>query len=408
MQKKLLLFSLLAAGSVIVARAQFSEFQNNAAASTFTLSSDQNTLQIGGRTSFYYEDRVMKQGNVNLSHNGFNVGDMDIDLLGKTANKFIYEFHLSPIDLVTAAATQNTSNPANSGIKAAYLQYVGFLVHIKLGFDKVPFSQGSLTEKWASPMWSHANLYGGDYFSRRDIGLTLNTNLMNNRLHLYGGMYSGLGENCFEYGGDASGKPEFIGRAEYSYPGKMKYASIDEENSPVVNFRVALNARYMDKTQPAGHSVATDVPDAPGAFGLRIVDGKRSVYGGDFIIKYRGLSFLFETDMVNIQPTSTADPLYEGTATSVNKNKVNAGGFTTSLNYNLEKLHSCVTIMYETLNPNDLAPGHEEWLYLGYAYKLSGFNSVFKIEYYRPMVEDVVSDPLKYTAQIRAGYQIVF
>jgi len=327
--------------------------------------------------------------------------------LGKTKSKFVYEFHISVVDLATAAATQNTANPANPGIKAAYLAYEGWPVHIKIGYDKLPFSQGSLNEVYATPFWSHANLYGGDLFSRRDYGLTLSSTIMNH-INLFAGAYSGLGENFFEYSGDASGTFEYVGRAEYCYPSKMKYQSIDEEGSPIPVFRIAVNARYMDKTQPAGHSILTDEPDAPGAYGIRIFDGKRSVYGGDFIVKYKGFSFLFETDMIKMQPQSSTDPLYEGTPSSVNGGVINAGGFVTGVNYNWEQIKSVFSVQYENINANDLVYGTQEWLYLGYAYKVSGFNSVFKVEYYIPTTEDKASNPLKYTGQLRVGYQVIF
>ena len=397
--KKLLLFAFA------VANAQFSEFQNNAG-STFTLSSDNNTLQIGGRISGYYEYRTLKSGVTNLSHNGWAMKDGDIDLLGKTSSKFVYEFHISVLDLATAAATQNTNNPANPGIKAGYLQYVGWPVSIKLGYDKLPYSQGSLNEVYGTPMWSHANLYGGDLFSRRDFGLTLNYQGWKNRINLYAGAYSGMGENFFEYGNDASGTFQYVGRAEFSYPGKMKYQPIDEENSPIPQFRVAVNGRYEDKTQPAGQSITTNYPDAPGVYGTRIFDGKQTVYGGDFM--YRGISVLFETDMMRMQPTSPTDPLYEGTPASFNGGHVNAGGYVTGINYNWQNIKSVFSVQYESFNTNDLVSGHQEWLYLGYAYKVNGFNSVFKVEYYIPTEEDKAQAPLKYTGQLRVGYQIVF
>ena len=413
--KKLLLFAV-AVAITNVSFAQFSEFQNSGA-SMFTLASDNNTLQIGGRISFYYEDRFLKSGVSNLSHNGFDVKDADLDFLGKTASKFTYEFHISVVDLAVAAATKNTNNPANPGIKAGYLQYTGFpFLHIKFGYDKLPYSQGSLNEVWGTPMFSHANLYGGDLFSRRDIGLTLQSTLWKDRINIYGGAYSGMGENFFEYGNDPSGRFEYVGRAEFSYPGKMKYAPLDEENSPTPQFRIAVNARYTDKTQPAGSSIYTDEPDAPGAYGIRIIDGKRLVYGGDCIIKFKGLSALFETDIVKLQPSSNTDPLYYSTAGTFNGNYIMAGGFVTGLNYDSEPIHSVFSIQYEDFNANDLAvnassahnSGEQSWIYLGYAYKVSGFNSVFKAEYYIPGKEALNLNPLKYTGQLRVGYQIVF
>ncbi len=408
--KKLLLSTLVAISFGTTANAQFSEFADNPSASQFTLSSEANTLQIGGRVSGYYENRILKNDSNYLkkAHNGWAVKDFDMDFLGKTASKFVYEFHVSLIDLVSAAATQNTANPANPGIKAAYIQYKGWPVHIKFGYDKVPYSQGSMSEVWGTPYWSHANLYGGDLFSRRDFGLALNYRFMKDRINLYAGAFSGMGENFFQYGNDASGTFEYIGRAEFSYPAKMKYHIIDQENSPTPVFRIAANARYADKTQPKGSSINIDAPDAPGAYSIRIISGQRLAYGFDGIVKYKGFSATVEGHMLQLKPTDTLDALYNNTTRSKNNNVINAGGINAGLNYNWEKKHSVFSAMYEGFNTNDLYPGTQEWLYLAYAYKISGFNSVFKIEYYKPLTEDKVQNPLHYTDQIRVGYQIVF
>jgi len=139
-----------------------------------------------------------------------------------------------------------------------------------------------------------------------------------------------------------------------------------------------------------------------------MVDGKKTIYGGDFIAKYKGISFLFEADIIHASPVDPEDPLFEGTPASFNNGVVNAGGFCSGLNYNWEKIRSVFSLQYEDVNGNDLAPGFEQWLYVAYAYKFDGFRSVLKIEYYKPLKEDAISDPLKYTDEVRIGYQIVF
>ncbi len=415
--KRQLLASLAGIFLSATSYAQFSDLQNNNLGPTpFVLSSDNNTMEIRGRASFYYQNRFLKQGNNDLKHNGFDVKDADIDFFGKTASKFTYEFHLSIVDLVTSSAHGASYDPTNPGVKAAYLQYTGFLVHVKLGYDKLPFSQGSLSEVWGTPMWSHANLFGGDFFSRRDLGLTLQSRLWKSRINLYAGVYSGMGENFFEYGNDASGRFEYIGRAEFSYPGKMKYHIIDEENSSVFRFRVAANARYTDKSQPDGGNIIADYPDMPGMYGVRMVNGKRGVYGADAMVKYKGISATFETDMMRIQPANNNDPLYYGTAGTFNGKYINAGGYCAGLNYDWQKIRSVFSVMYEDFNANDLAinassahtAGQQAWLYLGYAYMVNGFGSVFKIEYYRPAIESTSLNSLKYYGQVRIGYQVTF
>lgn len=405
--KRALLLTFLAGtiSTVSFAQSSFSEFTD--VPSAFTINSGNNTLQFGGRISFYYEDRFLKSGQTNLKHNGFDVKDADLDLLGKTASHFSYEFHYSLVDVITAAATQNTNNPQNPGFKAAYIQYDGFPVKIKLGYDKLPFSQSNIEHEHETPFWSHPNLTGGDFFSRRDIGLTLSTSLWQQKINLYAGAYSGMGENFFEYGTDESGTFEYVARAEFCYPRKMNYNEIDEDNSPF-QFRIGGNIRYEDKTQPGGATVASLYPDEIGAYGTRMITGKRSIYGGDAIVKYKGFSATFESDILNLKPTSQSDVLFGGTPESFNKGVVHAGGFISDLNYDNEKIHSVFSVGYENTNANDLIPGNQEWVTLAYSYKFNSFNSCAKIEYYIPTKEDVNSNPLKYTGQLRVGYQIVF
>jgi hypothetical protein len=412
--KKLILIGIIGLAVSPAAHAQFSDFDNSAGR-TFTMTNDENSLQIGGRTSGYFEDRFLKSGETNLDHNGWALKDMDFDVLGRTgkgAKKFEYEFHVSFVDLATSAATRNTADPFSPGIKAAYLQYVGCPIHIKLGYDKLPFSQSSITDDWATPYWSHDDLDGGDLFSRRDWGITFNYTTLASKLNLYAGAYSGMGETFFEYGNDKSGTLEYAARAEFSFPGKIAYRLTDEENSPKPQFRLAVNARYFDKTQPAGSSQGagfiTAYPDAVGMYDMRVFDGKRLLYGGDMIFKYKGIAFTFEEDLIKAQPNSQSDPLYNGTSESTNKNVVNAGGFVTNLSYTYNKWHSVLAVQYQDINANDLMPGIQQWFNIAYAYKINGFNSVAKIEYYIPTEEDKVSNPLKYTGQLRVGYQIVF
>lgn len=421
--KKLLLTIVSVTAVSLVANAQYSEFSDNAqeSASKYTLSSDNNVLEIGGRVSGYYQNRPLKEGQTNKKQNGIFFKDVDLDFYGKSSNKFVYEIQLSMLDLLTAAAVGNNfgspaqsssnvdPNPYNPGFKAVYFQYRGWPVHIKFGYDKLPYSQGSISDVWSTPFWSHAELFGGDIFSRRDLGVTLNYRTFKNRINLYAGAYSGLGENFFQYGMDGSGKLEYIGRAEYSFPGKLKYHIIDNEITPKPAFRIGVNARYMDKTQPTGRSIYEDAPDAPGnRYHTRIFDGKRSIMGADFMFKYKGFSATLEGHMLNMKPTDPNDGLYGGTPASFHGNEIKGGGYSAGANYNYPKWKSVLSVNYESFNVNDLIKGKEEWFYIGYAYKVLGFNSVMKVHYYIPVTEDEVHRPLRYTAQLRVGYQVIF
>lgn len=422
--KKLALITITTLTLGSAAFAQYSEFSDNAqeSASKFTLSSDANTLQIGGRVSGYYQYRSLQDGYNNKKNNAFFFKDVDLDFYGKSSNKFVYEIQLSVLDLLSAAAIGNSAtgttaqansnadpNPYNPGFKAVYFQYRGWPVHVKFGYDKLPYSQGSMSDVWSTPYWSHAELFGGDIFSRRDLGLTLNYRTWHDRLNFYAGAYSGMGENIFQYGMDGSGRPEFIVRGEFSWPGKVKYHIIDNEIAPKPTFRVGLNARYMDKTQPDGRSIYEDAPDAPGIkYHTRVFDGKRLAYGGDAMFKYKGFSATLEGHLMDMKPTNAGDGLFGGTPESFNKGNVKGGGFVVGANYVAQKFKSVFSASYESFNANDLIDGKEEWLYIGYAYKVGGFNSVIKVHYYLPVTEDVNLHEIKYTSQLRIGYQVIF
>jgi len=79
---KRLLFTITMAMITNMSFAQFSEFENNTGLSPFTINSENSSLQIGGRTSAYYEYRVLKSGEDNQSHNGWGLKDMDLDFFG--------------------------------------------------------------------------------------------------------------------------------------------------------------------------------------------------------------------------------------------------------------------------------------------------------------------------------------
>jgi len=210
--KQILFSALFFIAFVNYSFSQFSEFRNGLDSRQDSMFKSGNSfMQIAGRISAFYGYRVLKPGYTDLKHDGFYPQDCDLDILGKTKQDFVYEIHVSLLDIVSAAAVGNTPNlqtqnntfvnpnSENPGIKAAYISYEGDKVpfHIKLGYDKLPYSQGSMSDNYNTPFWTHPILFGGDLFSRRDMGLTLSKSLWKQRVNIYGGMYSGVGENFF-------------------------------------------------------------------------------------------------------------------------------------------------------------------------------------------------------------------
>jgi hypothetical protein len=374
-------------------------------------SSDQKTsLQIGGLFSAYYNLRLLKPGYDNYKHNEPGLKDMELDFWGKSSEKFVYELKVNFAELIADAAsggvTGNAFSPDDPGLKSGYVMYKGFPVHIKLGWDKLPYSQSSITDTYETPYWSRDLLTGGDMFSRRDMGLTLSSSFLDERINIYGGAYSGVGE-YFIYNGDndASGQPEYVGRIDFSYPEKYDYKAIDIAGATVPKFRIGANIRYTNKTQPGSNTLSSTIL---GDYDLNIVDGKKTVYGFDFSGEYKHFSVQLENQMIRLLPVSQSDKLFGGTAQSVNQNKVNAGGWVGAINYNWKNINSVFSVKYENVNLDDLIYGNEENLYVGYAYLIKGWHSCLKAEWVRPLKEDVNSDPLKYTNNFRIGLQIMF
>ncbi len=377
---------------------------------TLTSQDQKTTLSIGGLFSAYYNLRLLKPGYDNYDHNTPDLKDMELDFWGKADKDFVYELKVNFAELITNAASGGINGNAFSaddpGLKSGYVMYTGIPIHIKLGWDKTPFSQSSITDNYESPFWSHDLLSGGDVFSRRDVGLTLSSSLWQERINIYGGAYSGLGDYfIYNNQSDASGQPEYIGRVDFSYPKKYDYKSVDLAGSTVPKFRIGADIRYTNKTQPGSNTLD---PVLLGDYDLNMVDGKKMGYGFDFSAEYQHFSVQLENDMIRLQPVSQGDALYQGTAESFNQNKVNAGGWVGCVNYYWKGIKSVFSVKYDNVNLNDLVAGHAENLYVGYGYLVKGWNACLKAEWVRPLVEDVNSDPLKYTNNFRVGMQIMF
>lgn len=373
---------------------------------SLTSPDDKNNVSIGGLFSAFYNQRLQKPGYVNNKHDEFGLRDMVFDIYGKTTYKFSYELKVDFANLLADAASGGIVSPDNPGFRSGFVKYSGFPVHIKLGWDKVPFSQSSITDIYESPFWQRDLLTGGDMFSRRDMGLTLSSPLWSERINLYAGAYSGLGEYFIGNGdNDASGQPEYIGRADFSFPEKYDYKSVDINGSKKFRIRVGADVRYTNKTQPGSYNLSSKLM---GAYGLNAVDGKKTAYGFDASAEYKHLSLQVEHDRIMLQPADQTNALFHGTQESFNKGKIFAGGWVTTLNYHCKAIKSVFSAKYDQENVNDLADGKQEYLHVAYAYLVNGWHSCLKFEWTRPLTEDKASDPINYTNNFRIGLQVLF
>ncbi len=389
-------------------------FLTSAAFAQTSITSGDKTFEIGGVIAGYVNYRFPNPGYNSYKKDEFAFRNLRLWIQGRTKTRWHYELQVDVLPLVSGGST--AENPA---LVTAEVDYSAKLfknlpsLNIKLGYDKLPYSMSVQESIFSTAFWQRATFCKGDYFSQRDLGLTLHTNFWKQKINIYGGAYSGLGEAIFTANGgdtDPSGHLEYVGRIDVATSSRYRYEEVDYRQTPFPNLRFGINARYANKTQPAGQSLPAPVAGVPlqGPYGISVVNGKKLIYGGDISFSYRGFSAQFETDIIVIHPADSADPLYYGTSREVNKGVVKAGGFFVQANYFLKPAKSVFSTRFDYQNPNNLAYGYEKWINFAYAYQINGWRSTLKIQYYRPLHQDATQNPLNYTGQIRMGWQYEF
>lgn len=368
-----------------------------------TIINGNHILEISGSLSTYYNYRWLKAGEFDQSKNRFTLRDAQIQCEGRIGNTWEYEFEADFADFVA-----NISGPPdaeNPGLMEASAVYKGLkFVNIKIGYGKLPYSFQALAPFSQSPYWQGTEITRGDFFSRRDAGITFSKSLLKNRLNIDAGAYTGLGEKSLTGENDASGALEYIGRAMFCYPAKYRYRMIDFNHSVIPVFEVAINGRYTKRNLPTG---TTFPPGSTGAYGIKMIDGEKYVYGADAAFQFKGLSIQLEVHQIKATPNDSTSSLLNNTPKSFNKGYFKAGSWVTQVNYYLKPLHSVLSFRYENLNINDLVASYTERYAAAYAYKFRNSNAMLKIQYYFFGKEEVLAD-IKYKDQVRIGYQIVF
>lgn len=374
---------------------------SSASQAQFSINTGENNLEIGGRLSIYGNYRFLKPGETNQKNNLYKVRDAIIDIHGRHGSNWQYRLQADIADL--AAGT--TGDPENPGLMNANITYTGIShLNIMAGYGKLPYSYQSMESFVSMPYWQRSQIARGEFFSRRDVGVTLTGSMWNDRVKLYGGMYTGQGELSMKGDNDASGSPEFIGRAEISYPYASKHVEVDYEHTPIPIVSLGVNGRYADKKLPNGKSFDAD---ELGDYNLRVVNGKKYTYGMDAVVRYQGLSGFFEIDQVKAMPQNPNDPLFQGYTMAQTKGKVFAGGMVTELNYNVRSSGTTVSARYEELDVNDLVPGNSKRWGAAVDQKLSGINGSLRLQYFHIMNDESI-DPNKWKDQLRLGLIVRF
>lgn len=371
-----------------------------------SITNGKHSLEISGAMSTYYNYRFYKDslnGKVidDYKKNRFKLKDAQFQLEGRYGNEYEYELQIDLADLANLG-----EDPTNPGLMDAYFKYKGFKpFDIQLGYGKTPYSRSSLTPFIYSVYWQRAQIARGDFFGRRDIGVTLSQDFWKQRINVYLGAYTGLSEISIKGDNDASGKLEYIGRVDIAYPSRFRYREIDDKVSPIPMFALGINGRYANKVLPDGETFPSF---STGEFGTKLISGKKTTIGADFAFQFKGFSLLAEYHRLKITPQDTTSSLLAGLPMSKTEGYVLAGGSILQMNYYAKSLKTIVSARWEQLNINDLIKGESQRLSIGIAYQLKGFNSMIKAQYFHVLTEEDVVDPLKWTNQIRVGWQYLF
>ncbi len=361
-----------------------------------------HNLEFSGMVSTYYNQRFLKSDNNNRNKDRFKLRDAQLQLEGRYKNLYEYELQIDFVDL--AAATVGLVDPENPGLMDAYMVYKGLdWFDIKVGYSKLPYSKSSLTPFMFTAFWQRAELVRGDVFSRRDAGLTLMKSMWNQRIQLQAGAYTGLGELSLRGDNDASGGLEYVGRVDFAYPSRFRMRDIDEKVSPIPLFNLGVNARYFNKTQPEGRTLPAF---SQGEYGIKVIDGERLAYGFDLSMMYKGFSAQFEIHQLRFTPNNGQG--LQGLDPSISEGYFLAGGYFAQTNYFAKSWKSVFSARFEELDLNDLVPGNSHRLSVAYAYQLRGWNSMLKIQYFGILKEELPIDPLRWTEQVRLGWQYAF
>lgn len=369
-----------------------------------TISNGKHVLEISGSISTYYNDRQLKAGEFDKNKNRFKLRDAQLDLEGRLGSDYEYNLKVDFADMAANNAGVEI-DPENPGLMEATVKYKGFdFLDIEMGYGKVYYSRSSMSPFGFSPYWQRSELVRGSIFSRRDVGVTLMKNFWKQRANVYVGAYTGLGELSLIGDNDPSGQLEYIGRFDIAYPARYRYRDIDDRITPIPMFAIGVNGRFMNKRLPAGEAF----PDnATGEYGIKVVDGKRYVYGLDASFQYMGFSGQFEIHQIKSEPQNDNDPLFQNLTPQQTKGYVLSGGYIAQGNYFIKNWKTIVSARYESLDLNDLVAGKSERFSSAIAYQIHGYHAMIKFQYFNIIKEESI-DPLKWDEQFRIGMQFQF
>jgi hypothetical protein len=366
----------------------------------YTISDGKHVLEISGSFSSFLNLRNMKPNELDKNNDRFSLRDAQIQFEGRVGTRVEYDFQVDIADLISGGA-----DPENPGLMDAWMKYkIPHWFDIQAGYGKVNYSRSSLVPFNYTAFWQRTEITRGNFFSRRDVGITLMKDFWKKKINAQFGVYNGLGETTLRTTNDASGKFEYVGRIEFCYPSPFRHRDIDDKHVPIPMFALGLNGRYANKVLPFGEFFPSG---SAGDFGFKVFSGEKTTYGLDFAAQWMGFSAQFEIHQIKGTPSDTSSFLLRDLNQTQTKGYFLAGGYYGQLNYHSKKLHTIVSIRFDENNLSDLIPGFNQRFSGALAYQLDGFNSMIKMQFTHILKEESISEA-RWTDQVRIGWQYAF
>jgi hypothetical protein len=365
-----------------------------------TLSNGENSLEISGVISTYYNYRTLENGVNEKDKNRFNLRDAQIQLEGRNGKNWEYKLQVDFADL-----TQGSSDPENPGLMDAWIQYKGLKwFDVRIGFGKIAWSRSSLTPFIYSAYWQRAEFLRGGFLSRRDIGLDISKSFWKQRASIDLGVYTGLGEVSLKGDNDASGALEYTGRLTLGWPTQFRNREIDDRHVRKPMIGIGLSARYTNRKLPEG---AFFPAGAASDYGIKVINGEKRSVGFDIAAQWQGISAQFELIKSQNTPQDSISSYFQGFSNQQTGGYFISGGWTGQLNYHIKPLKLILSARYETFNANDLLIGENERLSSAIAYQIDGYQSMIKAQFIHIISAENINAP-DWVDQYRIGWQYQF
>lgn len=352
----------------------------------FSLYRPNSAIEFSGNITAFYNLRFYDSGATDKSKNRFELDYAVFRLDGIHNKVWNYQLQINNAALIYTSSSDGFLMQADVAYNS-----LNDALSIDAGFNKVPFCRSSLIPNTESPFLQRPGVARGGVFNRRDAGVTVRYSMMNKLINFYGGAYTGIVDPKLEGENDPSGKLEYIGRIELSYPARFRYREVDLSSVPVPMIALGANARAAEKKLTSG-----------GDYPYQTLDGKKLGYGGDVTIAWKGFSAMAE--LVHFKMTPNDSLLLLGKPTDYFK----AGGVVLSANYFSRPIHSVFAIRYDTFNPNDLIIGDtESTLSFAYNYLFDSQRAALKIHYFK-RIKDKDASKVWSDDQMRMALQLQF